>query len=88
MKLDNDKLFSVPARQTVQAAYGSLSANQHEQPAVQVMAAAVLFKVLAEELCLDISQLLSSAARLIKHDDNPYRAEVAALREYVKGELK
>lgn len=88
MKCSADQLYSAPARQTVQAAYGALDSIQHETPAVQVMATAVLFKAIAEELKLDVNQLLASAAAIIKHDDNPYRTEVSALRAYVAGELK
>lgn len=88
MKCSSDQLFSVNPRRTVQAAYGALSANQEELKAVQVMAPAVLFLTIAQELRLDINQLLSAASQIIKHDDNPYRTEVAALRAYVCGELK
>lgn len=88
MKCNADQIYSVSARTTVQAAYGALSANQGETPAVQVMAPAVLFLTIAQEFGLDINQLLSSAALIIKNDDNPYRTEVAALRAYVRGELK
>lgn len=88
MKCTTDQLYSVPARSTVQAAYGALDALQHEPPAVQVMAAAVLFRTLAVELKLDVSQLMASAAHITRDDDNPYRTEVAAFRGYIQGELK
>lgn len=88
MKCTRDQLYSVNARTAVQAAYGALSANQSETPAVQVMAPAIAFLTISQELGLDINQLLASASQIIKHDDNPYRTEVAAFRAYVAGELK
>jgi hypothetical protein len=78
----------VEPRMTVQAAYGALSAIQHERPGVQVMASAILFFVLADELKLDISQLISQASRITTDDDTYFRREVKALRAYVQGELK
>lgn len=83
----HDQIPFVTPRETVQAAYGALSALQDERPGVQVMSAAVLFKVIADELRLDISELLNKAARITSDDDNPYRTEVAAFREYIRGEL-
>lgn len=84
----SDHIPFVDPRTSTQAAYGALSAVQGEHPAVQVVAAAVLFKTLCEELKLDVSQLLDQARRIINDDDTYYRREVKALREYVKGELK
>lgn len=84
----NDQLPFVTPRAAVQAAYGALSAIQGERPGVQLAAATVLFRVLADELRLDISQLLDQGRRLINDDDTAFRYEVAAFREYVKGELK
>lgn len=87
MSLRDSLGFSSP-RTVINAAYASLSANQHERPHVQVAAAAVLFKVLMEELKLDHNDLLILADQLIKADDNYYQVEVQALRAYVQGELK
>ena len=83
-----DHIPFVEPRQTVQAAYGALSAVQGEHPGVQVAAVAVLFKVLAEELKLDVSEVLSQAHRITNADDTYYRREVKALRDYVRGEIK
>lgn len=83
-----DQLPFVEPRTTVQAAYGVLSALQGERPGVQVAAAAVLFYVLADELKLDLSQLINQASRIASDDDTYFRREVKALRAYVQGELK
>lgn len=87
MSLRDQLPFTHPM-QAVQTAYGALSAVQHEAPAVQVAASAVLLRAIADELQLDLSELLSMAARIIHDDDTPYRHEVAAFRSYVRGELK
>lgn len=84
----NDQLPFVKPREAVQAAYGALSAIQLERPGVQLAASAVLFRIIADELRLDISQLLDQARRIINDDDTMFRYEVSAFKEYVKGELR
>lgn len=83
-----DQISFVEPRTVLEASYGALSSIQTERPGVQVMAVAVLFKTLADELKLDVSELMNQASRIATDDDTPYRANVRALREYVKGELK
>jgi heterodisulfide reductase subunit B len=83
-----DHIPFVDPRTTVQAAYGALSAIQGERPGVQVMAAAILIKVLVDELKLDLSELINQASRITNDDDTYFRREVKALRDYVNGELK
>ncbi|OAM52898.1 hypothetical protein A7981_05525 [Methylovorus sp. MM2] len=87
-KLNTDKLNSTAAHAVAVAAFRTIDSLQDLSREMQVNAIAVLFKLLSEEYGLSISSLLSRADLIIKDADKYYHAEVKALRDYIRLELK
>jgi hypothetical protein len=83
-----DHLPNVNAAQTLKACFGALHGFSDFPPDYQVMAAAVLVRVIAERAGLDLSQLLDAARRVEMDADTYFQREAKALRDYVDGEIK
>lgn len=86
--MNTDRLNSMKPQEAAQSAYAQISAVQHLPPDQQVAGAVLLLRAMAEELRLDLSQLMQQAARVMDDADTYYNREVSALRMYVRKELK
>lgn len=85
--MNNDRLNSTPPHAAVSAAYAQVSAVQHLPKEQQVAGAAILLRIMAEELRLDLPDLLHKAARLADSSDTYFNRSMDALREYIRKEL-
>lgn len=86
--MNPDRLYMVPARETIQTAYGAIDGMQSHPAEQQVMAAAVVFREFCEVLRLEPSQMLDAALRLQKHATEHFSIEINALRTYIREELR
>lgn len=83
-----DQLNCAHPREVLLSAYAALSGAQDAAPADQVLGAAVLFLTFCEELKLDPSDMLVRAGKIRRDADNHYFANVRALREFIRNEIK
>jgi hypothetical protein len=83
-----DHLPHVNAAQVVKACFAYLHGISDFPPDMQVMASAVLVRVIAERAGLDLGQLLDAARRVEQDADTFFQRETKALRDYVDGEIK
>ncbi len=74
--------------QTLRASYALISAAQDHPPAQQVAGIAVLFRLVCDQLGLDISEELGRAQRIEKDADSHYAEHVRALKAYINNEIK
>ena len=84
MSLNRDQLNMVPAFDTIRTAYGALSGAQGDPPAQQVMAYAILFNEVCNELRLDPAEMLDKARRLHRHAEDNLSIELRALSNYIR----
>lgn len=83
-----DHLATLKPHSAIQWGFAALSGMSDATPDYQVMAAALLLKVMCDRTGLDPSQLLDAAGRVERDADDFFRREVKALRDYVDGEIK
>ena len=77
----------VNPRQAVQAAYAILSTVQSEpDPAMRILAPAILLVALSERLGFRIPDLLVTAERVMR--DGDICREVSAMRQYIDEEIR
>jgi hypothetical protein len=82
------QLPHVPAQAAVQVALAAVDAIQQFQPGEQVAGAAFLFRVMAQQLGLDVSDLMQQSQRRYDFADTYFKREAQALSDYVNGELR
>lgn len=83
-----DKLNSNHAHHVANVAFQTVDALQDHPKETQINAIAVLYKLLTEEFGLNHSEILARADRIIKDANMYYRAEIRALRDYIREEIK
>lgn len=83
-----DRLNAVNPQDVVQAAYAALSGAQSLRPNHIVLGAALFVRALADELGLNVSDLLAKAERIERDADVHYQPEVRALRTFIRNEVK
>lgn len=83
-----DQLNMVPAHGTLKTAYGALDGAQSAPAAEQVMAHAIVFHLMCEELRLDPSEMLDKARRCTRHAQDHFSIELRALKTYIREEIR
>ena len=83
-----DKLNSTNAHFVAVVAFRVIDSLQDQPKEMQLNALAVLYKLFIEEFGLKHSDLLTRADLIINDADLYYHAEIKALRDYIREELK
>jgi hypothetical protein len=86
--VNTDRLNSTHAFHVANVAFRTVDALQDQPKETQINAIAVLYKLLTEEFGLEHSEVLARADLIIKDADQFYRAEIRALRDYIRKEIK
>ena len=86
--MNRDQLTNVLPRNITKDAYAVVSRLQMmKNPAHQILALAVVTRIVADVHEVDIREELERVGRIIRDADGIYLPEVRALRAYVENEL-
>lgn len=86
-KVDLDKINNQPVGEAAEAMYRLLETLQDEAPHVQLLAPALLIRIVGDILDVDLQRLMQIVSNM-EHDERHGQAEhFRAMREYVKFEL-
>jgi hypothetical protein len=86
--VNTDQLNSAHAHHVANVAFQTVDALQDHPKSTQINAVAVLYKLFMEEFGMTHNDLLVRADMIIKDADMYYRAEIRALRDYIREEIK
>lgn len=83
-----DILNSTAAHRVAVVGFRVIDSLQDQPKEMQINALAVLYKLFTEEFGLKHTDILTRADLIIADADKYYHAEIKALRDYIREELK
>jgi hypothetical protein len=84
----SNQLPYVSADKAVQVALNAIDVIQGYGPGEQVAGVAFLFRLMTQQLGLDVSDLMNQSQRRYDFVDTYFKREAQALSDYVNGELR
>lgn len=86
-RFDRDRMQNANLLMARRASITTLDALQNFKPAVQVVALAVTFRLMAESLGVQPQDVFASVGQMMKHAENTGRTEFRSVKMYMEGEL-
>ena len=83
-----NELPHVPAQVAVQVAFNAIDMVQGSRPGEQVAGVALLLYVMAQQLGLNVSDLMNQSQRRFDDANTYFKREAQALSDYINGELR
>ncbi len=84
---DRDRMQNANLSTARQASIATLDALQNYEPATQVVALGVCFRLMAESLGVQPQDVFSSVGQMMQHAENTGRTEFRSVKLYMEGEL-
>jgi hypothetical protein len=86
-RFDRDRMQNANIALASRASITTLDALQNFEPAVQAVALAVTFRLMAESLGVQPQDVFASVGQMMEHAENTGRTEFRSVKLYMEGEL-